>query len=374
MARRIAVVDGNGELILTEVEADNEEELRTRLKETPELLPVDEFGLSGPVLIVGRETSVASGSVDLVAVTPTGDVLIIEMKTGPRNSDFRRALTQATDYGAELWTMTREVFETTVATRYFSGEHCSPRFHGLTLSEAAALAWPDLSDEDREAFDGNLASVLATGNFHFVVVAQRFAPSMITTAKYLNEIGSGRAFFILVELVRFDGDRLSAFEARTILTSYERLSTTPAALTHETNFWNHVAGSKYGEMLVRLFDTATGLRFLTHWGTKGASLRLPTAYKPQPISIAWIFPPGVDGWLGLQDVTMGYHLEQTAQAEEVMPALARFLDSVSKLPTAVPVTKKSLVGCTLHPDHFVESIDAVVDAMAVLVEDVNGLS
>jgi hypothetical protein len=36
-------------------------------------------------MVVGRETALPSGRVDLLAVTPTGDVLIIEFKTGPQN-------------------------------------------------------------------------------------------------------------------------------------------------------------------------------------------------------------------------------------------------------------------------------------------------
>ena len=75
--------------ILEETEATNEEELRSLVKDNPDLLPIEEFGLNGPVMVVGRETTLPSGAVDLICVTANGDLLVVEFKTGPQNSDFR---------------------------------------------------------------------------------------------------------------------------------------------------------------------------------------------------------------------------------------------------------------------------------------------
>src|SRR5262245_11370078 len=108
------LVNGVDEVMLTEVDALNEGQLQERLKDSPDLLPVEELGLTGPLLVVGRETTLPSGAADLLALAPTGDLVVIEMKTGPQNSDFRAALAQATDYGADLWQMTFDIFEATV--------------------------------------------------------------------------------------------------------------------------------------------------------------------------------------------------------------------------------------------------------------------
>ena len=74
--------------ILVETPADNEKQLQDRMKEHPDLLPFEEFGLVGPPLVVGRETSLASGAVDLLCAARGGEVVIIEFKTGPQNPDF----------------------------------------------------------------------------------------------------------------------------------------------------------------------------------------------------------------------------------------------------------------------------------------------
>ena len=92
MPRKMVVESSEGEqTLLSETLAESEEQLQELVKENPDLIPVEEFGMSGPVMVVGRETGLASGAVDLVVLARSGDLLIIEFKTGPQNSDFRAA-------------------------------------------------------------------------------------------------------------------------------------------------------------------------------------------------------------------------------------------------------------------------------------------
>lgn len=105
------------------------------------------------MLIVGRETSLPSGAVDLVGMARNGAILVIEFKTGPQNSDFRHALAQMVDYGSHLWEMDPDDFETTVARRYFATAHAGQASKRIESIAAAAIStWPDLTDEELAAF------------------------------------------------------------------------------------------------------------------------------------------------------------------------------------------------------------------------------
>jgi hypothetical protein len=77
--------------------------------------------MTGPVMVVEREATLASGAADLVALTRRGELLVIEFKMGPRNPDFRRAIAELLDYGSDLWDMSYEQFENAVARPYFKG-------------------------------------------------------------------------------------------------------------------------------------------------------------------------------------------------------------------------------------------------------------
>lgn len=117
---------GDATELLSEIETQ-EKPLQLLVRDHPDLLPIDEFGMQGPLLVVGREISLASGSVDLVAVARSGELLVVEFKTGPQNPDFRAVLAQLMDYGSDLWEMTLAAFEQAVAVRFFNS---ASRAHG----------------------------------------------------------------------------------------------------------------------------------------------------------------------------------------------------------------------------------------------------
>lgn len=218
----VVMPEGQESPVLTEVPADSELQLQERLKEHPELIPVDEFGLAGPMLVVGRETSVASGAADLIGVDQRGEIIVVEFKTGPQNPDFRAAFAQLMDYGAQLWKLPYASFDALVVG-YFQGKHCpvdAPSIGCGSLKGAAEKTWASAwNDVDRDEFIARVEANLAAGTFHYVVVAQRFTAPMERVANYLNAIGTGRAHFHLVEMIRFSDGTVEAFEARTLVTS-----------------------------------------------------------------------------------------------------------------------------------------------------------
>ena len=229
----MAVEAGDGRVHLQEVLADNEAELQDKLQQHPELLRLEELGLEGPLLIVGR-TSLPSGAVDLVGIARNGAILVIEFKTGRQNSDFRHALAQMVDYGSHLWERDPDDFETTVARRYFATAHAGQASErNESIAAAATATWPDQTDEELAAFTDGWHAVLASGGFHFVLVAQRFTPTTTRTMRYMNQV-SQPARFCAVELVRFTGPDMNVYEGRTVV-RHDRSTTASrtAALTTE---------------------------------------------------------------------------------------------------------------------------------------------
>ena len=118
MPRKIIMeIHGGATSILTEALADDEAQLQELVKDNPDLIPIEEFGFEDNLMVVGREARLPSGAVDLVGVTRNGNILVMEFKTGPQNSDFRHALAQLLDYGSDLWELDYEEFEISVAKR-----------------------------------------------------------------------------------------------------------------------------------------------------------------------------------------------------------------------------------------------------------------
>ena len=217
MPRKILVVSGAGNSVdFVEVPADNEHELQQIMLVHPQLVPATDLGLEDDLLVIGRETALASGSIDLLCISSSGEVVIIEFKTGPKNPDFRHALAQVIDYGSDIWRLSdwRE-FDQGLVHRYLNGSRVDAAYKGCDGLEAAAKKAWSLDDQQWQALISRLDNVLATGDFHFVVAAQRFTDAMKGSVDYLNETTRMGRYF-LVELIRLDGQGQKAYAAQVV--------------------------------------------------------------------------------------------------------------------------------------------------------------
>jgi hypothetical protein len=370
VARRILVhVADAPTQVLLETTVANEAELQTLIRDNPDLLPVDEFGLPGPLLVVGRETSLPSGAVDLVALSPSGDLLLVEFKTGPQNPDFRAVVAQLVDYGSDLWQMTLAQFEQTVVVRYFSGKQCPDlKFKNLqSLDEAAMVRWPEMPTADRLAAWERLSDALTKGRFHYVAIAQKFTRTVERTVEYLNATGGASSFYA-VELVHFSGASVAAFETRTVVRPMSSMRS-PSTLANLATLLAAIDDEDYRHALSDFFEFAEGVGLRSEWGTVGVSLRLITADRPQPLTIAWVFPPGKVGWSGLTDVTAGVDLASfgTYRSQSLPEALAQFLDAIANLDGAESVKPKSLRAYRIPPAVFAAGLPALREIVTTLV-------
>lgn len=338
----MVVESGDNHTLLSETLADSEEQLQELVKENPDLIPVEEFGMSGPVMVVGRETGLASGAVDLVVLARSGDLLLIEFKTGPQNSDFRAALAQLLDYGADTWQMSYEEFEQAVAVRYFSSERCRDRaIKGKrSLEEAARATWADISEDELASLRERLTKQLTSGSVHYVLIAQRFTQTMETTMDYLNTI-TPTVNFWAVELVRFTGDGVSAFESRTLLKP-PKPTTSSAGRIDEDKLLEKVDDTAYRDTIRELLGAFSGFDLKLEWGSSGVSIRLPTSDRPEPLTVAWLFPPNVSGWMGLTDLTLGIDPGSAAATPSVTSALKEYLERAGRLAGIEPTSAGSL--------------------------------
>lgn len=362
--------------LLTEVLAENEEQLQTIMKENPDLLPVDEFGMIGPLLVVGRETTLASGYVDLVCLTRGGDLLIAEFKTGPQNPDFRHALAQLLDYGSDLWGLSYDEFESTVVRRYFSGNHChDPQFQGqVSLEDAARTLWRDLTDEETALFRERVTQQLTAGDFHYLVVAQKFTATMERTIEYLNAKMSAARFYA-VELVRFAAPGISAYESRTVLKPASQTGPRkPAAYTNEAQFLVKITDEDYQEALTEIINVCHGLKLKFEWGAVGTSIRLVTTEPPHRLTIGWLFPPSVSGWQGLLDLNLGFDPGSADKMPSLAPQLEAYLDQVEHLPGAEPVKPAGLRAYHLTPQATITNRREIANILADLVQQASAAS
>jgi hypothetical protein len=373
MPRRV-LVQRSGEVFdLAEVPAPDEHHLQEIMKSQPQIIPADDLGLDGDLLVIGRETGLASGFIDLLCLSRSGDLVLIEFKTGPQNPDFRHALAQLIDYGSDLWRLTLEDFDRGVVQRYLGSRHRDDRTRTATdLESAIELAGWNLNTEDRAGLYSRLAEVLETGDFHYVVAAQRFTATMQLSLEYLN-ITMRHGKFFLVELVQLEGSDLVAHAAQVVAAPPKRAASsnsTAAGRADESAFLASVASDEYRDALRDLLASCAALGLEVKWRSVGASVRFVTPDRRQPLSIGWLLPEG-SHWQGARFVTFGVDPGSLAQAPSVGPAVRAFVERLSKLPGAKSVPTK-LDAYTFGPDDLASVGPELLGVLELLVAETAG--
>lgn len=368
--RRICIVVQHGYLTelppdmrdLEKVGVRSEWELHKFMRERPELLPLDD----GCLLVVGIETPIRPWYVDMVGLTPSGDIVLIEFKKGLENPDFRYAIAQLLDYGAHHPRLALKSFEIVVARRYFNSRYCTSEYRGTKFLRAAfEKAWPDRGPEEFKAFTERLGHVLSSGTFRFVVVAQDFTDAMKRTTDYLNTINSNVKFY-LVQMVKLKGPSGEAFQANVVRGPALR------ALS-QASFLAKVDDEALKHRYSELFTDAERLGYLLDWSTLGMSIRLPHCGKE--ISVAWIYPPGAkDARMdpSPQGFTFGYYPDQVDNKRKrarVRRALKVYAAALSKLEGAqTPTRKREVNGRKFESDRFSTVASQVVELLTRLAE------
>lgn len=370
MGRKILVeLAGGGMPILEEVAASSEAQLQEKLKDHPELLPLEELGLGAPAIVVGRESQVESGRVDLVILGNGGELALIEFKTGPQNPDFRECLAQLIDYGSDLWGLSVEEFEARVVRRYFDSAYSPAQLTARSLDDVIAATWGS-SDGDPVDWRQRLSAQLRDGDFLYVAVAQRFTPPVLKTLQYLNAVTQAR--FAAVELVRFAGEEHTAFEARFVAGAQSpgnRGTAAKASLAGVDEFLAAITDDDYRHEARDLLEGLGSVEGLTiFWGTTGCSLRVPLSSR-SPLSIGWLFPPGPSRWMGLSDVTLGWYEDANGLglSDQALEALKTYRADLSATGGGVAPKSSSIRGLTFSPPEVVQHGEELREAVERVV-------
>ena len=370
MPRKILVVSQTGDPAnFIEVPASSEHELQGILLNHSQLIPAKDLGLDDDLLVVGRETTLASGFIDLLCLSSSGEVVIIEFKTGPKNPDFHHALAQVIDYGSDLWRLSDwKEFDQGVVHRYLNGPRVDAAYKDChDLRAAVTKAWK-LDEQAWVSLTSRLDKVLTTGDFYFVVAAQRFTDAMKGTVDYLNETTRAGRYY-LVELIRLDGSGQTAFAAQVVQRPNSRSwSVGRAEQASEDDFLTRISDLAYREAMSELFANVSALGLTLAWGSKGASIRLKSPDRDEPISVGWVFLAG-DQWTWAKHVTLGVDPNTLQNHPTIAAAILKFCEAVKAVPGAKTASGKSNAA-VFEPAVFVGSRAELFELLASLTSNV----
>ncbi len=373
MPRRVLVQRSDESFDLIETPAPNEHHLQEVMKSHPQLIPADDLGLDGDLLVIGRETSLASGLIDLLLLSRSGELVLVEFKTGPQNPDLRHALAQVIDYGSDLWRLSLDDFDRGVVQPYLISNRSDVPPGVRDLDAAIATSGWSLGDEELAALRERVQEVLQTGDFIYVVAAQRFTEPMKVSLEYLNTMMRFGRFY-LVEMVLLSGKDLTAHTAQVVASPPRRTGagggSSPETQTSETEFLATLPDDVSREAIHDFLARCEALGLVTTWRSKGASLKLSTPDRAVPLSVGWLLPPA-SHWQGARNLTLGFDPGSLAQTPSVADAVRTYAAAVALIPGAQP-TKSGLEAYIFEPAAVHEHLPQLIAAVEGLVAQVRG--
>lgn len=156
-----------------------EDRLQQYIYDNPESIPLYDIKEDIKLLILAREFSTKSGSVDALGVDKDGEIYLIETKLY-KNPDKRTVVAQVLDYGASIWSNYRDFGDFAEQI----GLHTNKDF-SETLNQRLTKFF-EISGDEVDALLENIRRNLGDGNFKFVVLMDHLHDQLKDLIIFLN--------------------------------------------------------------------------------------------------------------------------------------------------------------------------------------------
>jgi Holliday junction resolvase-like predicted endonuclease len=180
---KLFVVEGGKTEVLEAQPFDNETLLQDILEKFPEVIALDDLGVSEPFIVIGREVATPAGSIDVLCIDGEGVLTVIETKLA-RNPQIRREVVgQILEYVGQVskW-RAQDVIQ--VASRYFQSESAPIEMRNRSLFDVLrGDAEPEgelLPDELYDRIDNNLRK----GRVKIVIASDMIPETLKDTVTY----------------------------------------------------------------------------------------------------------------------------------------------------------------------------------------------
>lgn len=170
--------------------------LQRYIQDHPDILPLDQLDAEARTLVLVREFSTASGSVDAIAIDQLGNVYLIETKLY-KNPDKRRVIAQVLDYGAALW------------KGFSDPDEFIQKLDSLVSKDGQGLRqrlaeFYQLEINGVDELIDKLKSTVSRGNFRFVVLMDTVDDRLKDLITYVNSNSNFDVFGVALDFYQHE--------------------------------------------------------------------------------------------------------------------------------------------------------------------------
>lgn len=380
MAERIYNRGGDGGLEpLQEQPFSTEDELQALIAQHPELLDGEQIRPGDPRrwILITREKGIArtldSGawwSLDHLLVDQDAVPTLVEVKRGS-NPEIRRTIVgQMLEYAAhasQTWTADelRQTFEESAKDR------------GLEPDEEIRQLLRSDGEYAADDFWRSVATNLAARRLRLLFVADEIPDPLERVVEFLNA-QMPNIEVLAVEIKQFLGGASQTLVPRVLgRTSASPTTGTSASrrkLTRET-FLEELEGEESKNVVDRLIDKAREHGGFPDWGSSSVSIRIRCVAWHQPVTVAWLFPPQVSGWMGFRNITFGVAIfgYDPPPGGELRETLDRWVALFSGDDFAKDVSRSGTKAWEIDYANTVQNIEMLEARLAAVLSELGSL-
>jgi hypothetical protein len=272
LTRHVLIRGDDGDQLVPESPLPAEANLHDALAANPQLIPAADLGL-GSTIVVGRESSLASGYADLILIDDMGQVCLVEVKK-EGNPDTRQVVAQLFDYAASLWGQTLDSFTEKIVRPHLRdcGEDDGVSLEEFISASFAGEGGSDDDDVDADLIVRNLAATLEQGTFVLVVAAPKIPAGVERVLDYLN----AQALRLYGLEVDYFHSQVECFVPRLSVTPppTARPTRTGTAAPVEREPFLQSLGEPVSAVVADALDAAEEAGAIIGWNTFGATIKV----------------------------------------------------------------------------------------------------
>ena len=350
---------------LEEEPFSSEDEFQTLIAEHPELLDGEQIQPSDPRrwILITREKGIAKTSdavacwaIDHLIIDQDAIPTLVEVKRGS-NPEIRRTIVgQMLEYAAhaaQTWTAEelRQTFEESTNAK------------GLDpVDELATLLQGDV-EVDVDGFWRVVSANLDARRLRLLFVADDIPVPLERVVEFLN--GQMADIEVLaVEIKQFRGKSAQTLVPRVI----GRSATSPRPKLKLTcqSFLDRFDSDEARGVADRFLDEAQKSGCKLEWGPSGVSVRMGCSVWPQPITLAWLYPPSIRGWMRTKDITFGAAIldANPPPGDKLRALLEQWINQFSSDDFAEDVSSKGVKAWAVSYDAAYHHTDLLVERFA----------
>ena len=355
-----------------------EDELQVLIAEHPELLDGEQIRPGDPRrwILITREKGIAETSdagarwaIDHLIIDQEAVPTLIEVKRGS-NPDLRRTIVgQMLEYAAhaaQTWTANeiRQTFEESANAK------------GLDPGDELATLLQVDGEADADRFWRDVSTNLNARRLRLLFIADDIPDPLARVVEFLNGQMPGIEV-LAVEIKQFCSESTQTFVPRVIgrTASASGAGGPRPALTRESFLDGFAGNEEWRGTAKRLLDVARESGCTLAWGPSSVSVRMRCSSWPQPVSVAWLYPPSKSKMRWMKDFSFGATIfdYEPPPGEELRALLQRWIDQFSSDDFSQDVSSKGLKAWAVGYDAASHHVDLLVERLTKVLSELKSL-